>query len=137
MGMSGGTKEINVTPLIDVLLVLLIIFIVMMPIMVRMETVEVPPKNADVVPAAEPVVLKINADLSVTIDDTETIAGMDLAAKIGDRVRTSKQVFIDFGDGVPWSEVLHTVDLLRGFSDDPRQTDAIKVAVRVREDQAP
>lgn len=134
MSAGSGAKEINVTPLIDVLLVLLIIFLVMMPIMVRMETVDVPPKIADVVPVAEPVVLKINADLSVTIDDTETIAGMDLAARIGDRVRTSKQVFIDFGDGVAWAEVLHTVDLLRGFGGDPRNPDEIKVAVRVRED---
>ena len=136
MSAGSGSKEINVTPLIDVLLVLLIIFLVMMPIMVRMETVEVPPKNSEVVPVAEPVMLKINADLSVTIDDVETIAGMDLATKIGDRVRTSKQVFIDFGDGVPWGEVLHTVDLLRGFGGDPRNPDEIKVAVRVREDAA-
>jgi biopolymer transport protein ExbD len=36
MGMStAGSREINVTPLIDVLLVLLIIFLVMMPIMLR------------------------------------------------------------------------------------------------------
>ncbi len=135
--MSASSKEINVTPLIDVLLVLLIIFIVMMPIMVRMETVDVPPKNVEVIPLAEPIVLKINADLSVTIDDAQTIEGIDLAARIGERVRTAKSVFIDFGDGVPWSEVLHTVDLLRGFSDDPRNPDAIKVAVRVREDLAP
>lgn len=134
MTSGAGKPEINVTPLIDVLLVLLIIFLVMMPIMVRMETVDVPPKIADVVPAAEPVVLKINADLSVTIDDTETIPGMDLATRIAASVRTSKQVFIDFGDGVPWAEVLHTVDLLRGFGDDPRNPDDIKVAVRVRED---
>lgn len=139
MGMSAGSgsKEINVTPLIDVLLVLLIIFLVMMPIMVRMETVEVPPKNVDVVPLAEPIVLKINADLSVTIDEGETVAGMDLPARIGSRVRSTKNVFVDFGDGVPWSEVLHTVDLLRGFAEDPRDPDSIKVAVRVREDLAP
>lgn len=138
MGMSAGSgsKEINVTPLIDVLLVLLIIFLVMMPIMVRMETVEVPPKTLDE-PLAPPVVLKINADLSVTVDDTDTVQGMDLAAKIAARVRMSKSVFVDFGDGVPWSEVLHTVDLLRGFSDEPANPDAIKVAVRVREDQPP
>jgi len=134
--MSAGSKEINVTPLIDVLLVLLIIFIVMMPIMVRMETVDVPPKNADAIPLAPPVVLKINADLSVTIDDTETITGMELAAKLGDRVRQAKAVFVDFGDGVPWSEVLHTVDVLRGFAEDARNPDEIKVAVRVREDAA-
>lgn len=137
MSAGSGSKEINVTPLIDVLLVLLIIFLVMMPIMVRMETVEVPEKNPDALPEVEPVVLKINADLSVTIDDGETISGMELAARIGGRVRTAKRVFIDFGDGVPWAEVLHTVDLLRGFSDDPGNPDAIKVAVRVREDAAP
>src|SRR4029079_566388 len=51
MGMSSGSgdkkavqSEINVTPLIDVLLVLLIIFLVVMPIMVKMETLEVPRK---------------------------------------------------------------------------------------------
>ena len=50
MGMSsGGNKnsvqsEINVTPLIDVLLVLLIIFLVVMPIMMKMETLQVPRK---------------------------------------------------------------------------------------------
>lgn len=137
MSAGSGSKEINVTPLIDVLLVLLIIFLVMMPIMVRMETVEVPPKNLEAVPLAEPIVLKINADLSVTIDEGETVAGMDLPARIGGRVRATKNVFVDFGDGVPWSEVLHTVDLLRGFAEDPRDPDSIKVAVRVREELAP
>lgn len=129
--MSAGSKEINVTPLIDVLLVLLIIFLVMMPIMMHMETVEVPRKIHDGIPEVVPIVLKINADLSVTIDEGETIPGMDLATKIGRRVQTTKQVFVDFGEGVPWSEVLHTVDLLRGFSENP---DDIKVAVRMHGD---
>jgi biopolymer transport protein ExbD len=134
MGMGAGPKEINVTPLIDVLLVLLIIFIVMMPIMMRLESVEVPPKLPEnSVPAEPPVVLKINADSSVTIDDTETVSGLELPGKIGDRVRIAKAVFVDFGEGVAWSEVVHTVDLLRGMSDDPRNPDAIKVAVRVHE----
>ena len=43
MSPGGGDKkgvqsEINVTPLIDVLLVLLIIFLVVMPILMKMET---------------------------------------------------------------------------------------------------
>lgn len=131
MGMSAGKDKINVTPLIDILLVLLIIFIVMMPIVMRLETVDVPPKSDDVMPMQPPVVLKINADTSVTIDDTDTVASADLAQRVADRVRGARQVFIDFGDGVPWSDVLHTVDTLRGFSDQP---DDIKVAVRMRED---
>ena len=55
MGMSTGgsgdkkavSSEINVTPLIDVLLVLLIIFLVVMPIMMKMETLQVPRKLDD------------------------------------------------------------------------------------------
>jgi biopolymer transport protein ExbD len=136
MGMSAGSgsKEINVTPLIDVLLVLLIIFMVMLPVVMRMETVEVPPKSPpEAIPTVEPVVLKINADSSVTIDELDTVAYQDLHARIGERVRGAKQVFVDFGDGVPWSEVLHTVDTLRGFATDGAHDD-IKIAVRVRED---
>src|SRR5258706_16399399 len=37
-------NDINVSPLIDVLLVLLIIFLVVMPIMMKMETLQIPRK---------------------------------------------------------------------------------------------
>ncbi len=44
-GGSGGPKhDINVTPLVDVVLVLLIIFLVAMPILIRHITLEVPRK---------------------------------------------------------------------------------------------
>jgi len=125
---AGSSKEINVTPLIDVLLVLLIIFMVSLPILLRMQEVEVPPANRDVTPAVEPVVLEINADTSVTIDETDTVAWADLPARIGDRVNRTQQVFVDFGDGVPWSNVLHTVDILRGINGETH------IAVRMRED---
>ena len=39
---GGVQSEINVTPLIDVLLVLLIIFLVVMPLLIKMESVQVP-----------------------------------------------------------------------------------------------
>ena len=130
MGLSAGSsKEINVTPLIDVLLVLLIIFMVSLPILLRMQEVEVPPTNREVAPAVEPVVLKINADTSVTIDETITVSWSELPARIGDRVNRTQQVFVDFGDGVPWSDVLHTVDVLRGINGETH------IAVRMREDQ--
>jgi biopolymer transport protein ExbD len=128
MGMSAGSsKQINVTPLIDVLLVLLIIFMVSMPILLRMQQVEVPPKTDDI-PMTEPVVLQINADTSVTIDETETVAWGDLPARIGERVNRTQQVFVDFGDGVPWADVLHTVDILRGINGETH------IAVRMREE---
>ena len=43
-GGSGVRSDINVTPLVDVVLVLLIIFLVTMPIMTRQITIEIPPE---------------------------------------------------------------------------------------------
>jgi len=54
MGMSAGggsnksvKAEINITPLVDVVLVLLIIFMVLVPIMMRQVVLEVPRKIQD------------------------------------------------------------------------------------------
>ena len=55
MGPSGGggiRSEINVTPLVDVVLVLLIIFMVIIPILQMGYTVETPPKKESLVPPA-------------------------------------------------------------------------------------
>src|SRR5207244_2483296 len=82
MGMSTGggspngvKNDINVTPLIDVLLVLLIIFLVIIPIMMKMETLTVP-RNIDTDelpdPDASQLTIKVNADLSMTFSDGTT-----------------------------------------------------------------
>src|SRR5689334_23089799 len=71
MGMSStkaGSPAINVTPLIDVLLVLLIIFLVLMPMMIKQETVALPPTEEGVGPPEPPITLELKADLSVSID---------------------------------------------------------------------
>ena len=79
MGMSTGNNkggvqsDINVTPLIDVLLVLLIIFLVVMPIMMKMETLQVPRKLDDQNEMPDPnssmLTIKVKKDLSVAFND--------------------------------------------------------------------
>jgi biopolymer transport protein ExbD len=133
MGMTtAGSREINVTPLIDVLLVLLIIFLVMMPIMLRSETVELPPHSADVSEAVS-VSLKLEADLSVALDDGPVFPNHELATRLRAKLPNAKAVFVDIVDGVPWSQVVSTVDTIRGVGNGLGHTD-LSVAVRLRGD---
>ena len=146
-GQQGGTKsDINVTPLIDVLLVLLIIFLVVMPIMMKMETLNVPRKiddqNEMPDPNASQYTVKVKADLSVVFNDGNT----DTPIQASDLVRTlrpklenmnasaEKVVFVDFEDAVPWREVVGTMDTIRSLAADVNH-DEIKVALKVKEDE--
>lgn len=152
MGMSTGGKkgglssEINVTPLIDVLLVLLIIFLVVMPIMMKMETLQVPRKLDDQNEMPDPnaimLVVKVKVDGQMVVDDNgkeTTIMPADLIRTIRPRIEgmkagTEKVVFVDFEDAVPWGEVIVTMDTIRSLATDENH-DEIKVALKVKEDK--
>jgi len=132
MGMTtAGSREINVTPLIDVLLVLLIIFLVMMPIMLRTETIELPPQVPNVDQEGVTVTLKLEADLSVALDDGPLFPNRELPGRLRPRLENAKAVFVDFVGGVPWSQVVSTVDTVRGVASDVSRRD-VSVAVRIR-----
>jgi len=131
MGMTtAGSREINVTPLIDVLLVLLIIFLVMMPIMLRSEAVELPPRVPDTIQEGVTVSLKLDADFSVTLDDGPVFPNRELAKRLRTKLANAKAVFVDFVDGVPWSQVISTVDTVRGVANDVSRAE-VQVAVRL------
>jgi biopolymer transport protein ExbD len=131
MGMStAGSREINVTPLIDVLLVLLIIFLVMMPIMLRKVTVDIPPTTGGEM-IEETHAVKIDADFSASIDDGPQFPNRELPARLRPQIAKSKAVFVDFVDGVPWGQVVATVDTVRGLANELHRTD-LSVAVRLR-----
>lgn len=74
--------EINVTPLVDVMLVLLIVFMVAAPLLSVGVPVELPKTDAKALPAEEePITITVNADGLVYIQDTE-IALDDLAPRL-------------------------------------------------------
>jgi len=128
----ASTNAINVTPLIDVLLVLLIIFLVMMPIMARLETVELPQKAPpDTTVDDVPVIVKLNGDLTISIDDSPPMLSSDLPSIRGKHM--PKSVFVDASSTVPWTEVVALVDRIRGLADNP---DLVKVAVRIHDGDA-
>lgn len=64
-------SEINVTPLVDVMLVLLIIFIITSPMLIQGLEVELPRESANPLPQStiEPVILTVTRDRLVLIGD--------------------------------------------------------------------
>jgi len=67
----GDLAEINVTPLVDVMLVLLIIFIITAPMLVQGLKVDLPKQDAPALSAkgAEPVILTLTEDQIVLLED--------------------------------------------------------------------
>lgn len=122
-GSKGGPKsEMNVTPLVDVVLVLLVIFMVTMPVMMRNITIEIPRdlESDEVSVVTTQVIVKGMVDGTVEISDGVTVdikprteLGRELRTRLKD-VSSEKTVFVDFEDGVPWEQVVSIMDTIKG-----------------------
>lgn len=116
---SGGVKsDINITPLVDVVLVLLIIFMVMTPSLVKEMNVDVPDK-ADVQLATptttDQVVVAVSREGTITVN-REPVLQSALIARMHELLdnRTDKLVFFDVDDGAVYGDAMHIMDLCRG-----------------------
>ena len=121
---SGGAQpmaEINITPFVDVMLVLLIIFMVAAPLMTVGVPVELPKTAADALPGdeEEPLTVTITAAGVVMIQETET-APEDLVAKLQAIAaeRTSDRIFLRADGANEWNRVAEIMGALNagGFS---------------------
>ncbi|MBY0369398.1 protein TolR [bacterium] len=98
---SGGDNnapvaEINITPLVDVMLVLLVIFMVTTPMMESGVAVQLPKASAKALPKAEkPVTLSITKETRVYINKEE-VPYSQLVERLRDyfKARQNKEVFI-------------------------------------------
>jgi len=99
--------EINVTPLVDVMLVLLIVFMVSAPLLQQGVTVNLPKANAgslDQVP--DQVVLEVTKDRRILLNK-QTMAHGTLRERLDGivRVKPGLQVFVQADEGVPYGLV--------------------------------
>ena len=120
-GGAAQMSEINITPFVDVMLVLLIIFMVAAPLLTVGVPVELPKTAAQALPAEqeEPLTVTITADGVVQIMTTET-AREELIPKLRAVAaeREGDRVFLRADGTVPYSAVLEIMGALNagGFS---------------------
>ena len=108
--------EINVTPLVDVMLVLLVIFMVTAPMMQQGVQVNLPKADTKAMtPAEESVVVSVDKSGKVFIDKEEVPAA-DLRKRLSTLFvsRTKKEVFLKADAGVPYGEVVRTMADIKG-----------------------
>ncbi len=143
-GSRGGPRsDINVTPLVDVVLVLLIIFMVSMPIMLMHITVEIPRKldDTEVSVASNQITLVGNPDGSLEVDDGSgkvNVTRPELAKTLRpmiDAIKSERVVFIDFDDTWLYSDVVSVMDTVKAMGKDVsgQETNPVKVALKLRE----
>ena len=113
--------EINVTPFIDVMLVLLIIFMIAAPLATVNVPVQLPAIDAARSPQTDkPITLTVNADLSLTLGETP-VARDALPAKLAQAVegRSDRRIYLRADKAVPYGELMDVMNLLRsaGFLD--------------------
>jgi biopolymer transport protein ExbD len=107
--------EINVTPFIDVMLVLLIIFMVAAPLSTVDIAVDLPVSTAKAQPRPErPVFITIKADRTLAIGNDQ-VAPAALAAAIDAATKSDRQqrLFLRADKSVPYGDVMQTMNLLR------------------------
>jgi biopolymer transport protein TolR len=109
-------SQINVTPLVDVMLVLLIIFMVTAPMMQQGVQVNLPKAQAKSLNAQEEtVVVSIDKDNRVFINDSQISPG-ELKDKLSAMfaTRTKKEVLLKADRIVPYGEVVKTMADIKG-----------------------
>ena len=112
----GTMAQINVTPLVDVMLVLLVIFMVTAPMMQQGVQVNLPKANTKAMtPAEETVVVTVDKTGRTFINKDEVPAG-DLRQRLTEMFanRAKKEVFLKADSSVPYGDVVRVMADIKG-----------------------
>ena len=118
---GGGMSEINVTPLIDIMLVMLIIFMIITPPALSQMAAKLPEKTESIpqddVPKDQ-LVAAICEDGTFALNRT-VMPLMDLRREVARRLRpkAKKVVFVDGHPDAPYEQVVLLMDTIRGTNE--------------------
>ncbi len=107
-------SDINVTPMVDVMLVLLVIFMVTAPLLTVGVPVELPKTEArEITQQTEPLVITINALGKVFIQDTEVGMGQLVPRlKAISKAKQNNKIFIRGDASISYGQVLELMALI-------------------------
>lgn len=118
---AAAMSEINVTPFVDVMLVLLIIFMVAAPLLTVGVPVELPETAAQALPSEqeEPLTITLSADGVIMVQTTE-VAATELIGKLRAVAteRDSDKIFLRADGAIPYERVAQVMGALNaaGFN---------------------
>jgi biopolymer transport protein TolR len=113
---SGTNSEINVTPMIDVLLVLLIIFMVIVPTMPKGESMQAPDRHKGAASNPESVVLEVlkgsGGETAFSINKQQ-VTKHDLPARLASIYanRAQRVLFLKGDDQLSFTEIAEVIDI--------------------------
>jgi len=112
---GGRMSEINVTPFVDVMLVLLIIFMVAAPMLTVGVPIELPRTAAGALPSEqeEPLTITLTADGAILVQTTE-VAANDLIPRLRAVAaeRRDDKVFLRADGAIPYERVVQVMGAL-------------------------
>jgi len=116
---GGLNAGINVTPLVDIVLVMLIIFVVVTPSQLKHLTAAVPEEAEDqtehTTQPSNVLIVSLSVDRELKIN-SEAVTLETLAPKLKKRLqgRSNRTVFFQAEDEVPYGDVVRLMDVARG-----------------------
>jgi len=113
---GGAISNINVTPLVDVMLVLLVIFMVTAPILQQGVSINLPKVKAAALTGEEQqLVVAVNRNGQVYLNDTPTtIAELGPKLQAILKLRPDRQVYLRADQNVRYGEVMQVIATVKG-----------------------
>lgn len=111
---AGGMNEINVTPLIDVMLVLLVIFMVTAPLLTTGVQVDLPKvKSAPMQTDDSKMLVIVTADEHVYLGKDEITNAVEDRLKTNTRLQEEKELYVQADENVKYGVVLRVMGAAR------------------------